>query len=232
MVGKDLLLELEDQNALLKQHVAEREHEISGLREQLRRRELALEAFVSPLKQTPLPERGSAAGSGRLQELSSRIHALENELRALKREKKALQGIDVRKSKALDELDRTIQSLEEERDVQRLAHAQEMAMLKARVGETHDLARRYYELERAHAALAEECAALQATDNVRVKDWMAERRRLKEEVWAAHLHWLSARTLLSKPTGSIRVVRTSACARAVLHIAPRDPMSDPLSGTS
>eukprot|EP00962_Isochrysis_galbana_P021203 scaffold6259_cov122-Isochrysis_galbana.AAC.6 len=200
MEGKDLLLELEDQNALLEQHVANKEHEISRLREQLRQRELALEAFVSPLKQTPMPERGSAAGSGRVQELSSRIHSLENERQALKRENKALQEIDVRKSKALDQLDRTIKSLEEERDVQKLAHAQEIAKLKARVGEAHALTRRHDELERAHAALAEECAALQAADNLRVKDWMAERRRLKEEVRVARLYWLPTRTFISAPT--------------------------------
>jgi chromosome segregation ATPase len=196
MQGKDPLLHLEDQNALLQHHVAAKEHEIAGLREQLRQRELALEAFVSPLKQTPLPERGGAAGSsGRVQELSSRIHALETEQRALKRENKALQEVDVRKGKALDELDRAIKSLEEERDVQKLAHAQEMAELKARAGEAHALIRQHDDLERVHAALAEECAALRVADSLRVKDWMAEGRRLKEEVRARGWRGITDSTL-------------------------------------
>jgi hypothetical protein len=50
MEGKDLLLQLEDQNALLEKRVVVQDNEISSLLEELRRRDQALEKYTSPLR--------------------------------------------------------------------------------------------------------------------------------------------------------------------------------------
>jgi len=97
-----------------------------------------------------MPER-ERVGSERVEELQGRVQLLENERRTLKREAKALEDIDERKSQALDELDTNIASLEEERDVRAVVHAQEVAQLRARAAEAARAVRRCDDLDGKYA---------------------------------------------------------------------------------
>jgi hypothetical protein len=178
MERKDPLLQLEDEKFALAQALSASTLEIAALREQARRSEQALERLCRS-------ERGKADGTARTEDLLHRARSFEEKVRALRREVKVLKDVEARKSRALEQLEASLTRNAEEGAVNAITHAQEVAVLKTRLDHADALARRHAEREREHVQLASDVGALQRADEARLREWSAERRRLKEEARAA-----------------------------------------------